>query len=263
MKPHLAAGERLRVPVRPTGVSRAAAVLLFVVLAVAGCTTSQTDDRPGPLQPPGTVPWEEALLLPGDPRLVTVSFIAGAEGPPTDPCTDQFEIDADEDRDKVQLTVREVPKAPPANATEVACSLGGKTRYVTVALDRPLGQRRLIDGARDEARAVIDATGEASRAAVRVASGAPGDAQAAGALGVDPASGCLWIEDANERTPILLAHPRYSAQLDSDPPAVLVENDVDVPAGQQVRLEGGFGIPSDSVPGCPVQGVPFVGVLSS
>lgn len=248
---------------RPTGVTRAAAVLLFVVLAVAGCTTSQTDHRPGPLQPPGTVPWEEALLLPGDPRLVTVRFTAGAEGPPTDPCVDQFEIDADEDGDKVRLTVREVPKALPSNASEVACSLGGNTRYVTVELGRPLGGRRLVDGARDEARGVIDATGEASRAAVRVASGAPGDARAGGVLGVDAASGCLWIEEPDGRTPVLLAHPRYSARLDSDPPAVLVENNVDVPAGSPVRLEGAFGVPSDAVPGCPVPGVPFVGVLSA
>ena len=244
--------------------TRGALLCLATVFLAAGCTgTPPGDDRRGLLQPAGTVPWEYALLLPGDPRLVTVRFTAGAEGPPSDPCVDQFEIDADEDGDKVQLTVREVPKALPANAAEVACSLGGNSRYVTVELDRPLGQRRLLDGARDEARDVIDATGEASRAAVRVASGAPSDVQTAGALGLDPASGCLWIANADGRTPVLLAHPRYSARLDSAPPAVLVEHNVDVPAGRQVRLKGAFGIPSDAVPGCPVPGVPFVGVLSS
>jgi hypothetical protein len=237
------------------------AASVVLLLALTGCTgTPDPPDRSGLLQPPGTMPWESALLLPGDPTLVTVSFVAGPEGPPSNPCADRFEIDADEAGDTVTLTVRELPPVSPPSDPAFACSLGGNRRYATADLDRPLGGRTLIDGSRDEDRPLTDASRDPARAAVRPVAGGR-DALLAGSLGIDRASGCLWVENPAGRTPVLLAHPRYSVRLDATP-AVLDEDNVPSLAGKQVRLGGGFVSRSDAVPGCPVSGEPFVGVLA-
>lgn len=236
--------------------------LLLAALLAAGCTGTQTDDdRPGALQLVGTVMWQDALLLPGDPTLITVRFVARPEGPPSDPCADRFEIDAAETGDEVELTVRALPHASPASSAAVACSLGGAQRYATAHLDRPWGGRRLVDGSRGEGRPLVDGTRDPARAAVRAAAGGQGDAQIAGKLGIDPGSGCLWVEGTSGRTPVLLAHPRYSVRLDTTPPEVLDEGGAPAPAGRQVRLGGATGTTGDAVRGCPVPGPPFVGLL--
>jgi hypothetical protein len=242
-------------------VNRAALLCLAVLLPASGCTDTPPDDRAGLLQPPGTVPWQDALVLPGDPTLVTVRFVAGPEGPPSDRCADRFEIEADETRDRVELTVREVPKASPAAGTDVACSLAGVQRYATADLDRPIGTRRVVDGSREEDRPLVDGSRDRARAAVRAELADPGDAQVAGTLGIDAASGCLWVETTTGRSPVLLAHPRYSVRLDSTPPVVAEDGGAPAAAGQQVRLAGAAGTAADAVPGCSIPGPPFVGVL--
>ena len=234
-----------------------------LLLALTGCTStpSAPDDRgrDGPVRD-GTVPWDDALLLPGDPTLITVRFTAGPEGPPTNPCADRFRIDADERDDSVRLTVREVPHA--TSGSGVACALGGVRRYATVDLDQPLGARRLVDGSRGERRSAVDGTRDPGRAAVRTAARSTGDAQVAGTLRADPRSGCLWVEDAGGRIPVLLAHPRYSVRLDSAPPAVVDDDNAVIDAGRAVRISGARGSGTDAVPGCAVPGPPFIGVLA-
>lgn len=241
------------------GASLCAAAISVAAFAVV--TDRDSGPAPGPAGLPaeGTRPWDQALLLPGDPSLVTVRFIAGRERPPGDPCAQQFTLEVDERSSQVQITVKEVPRPRPADGAAVACSLGGAVRYLTADLEQPLAGRRLLDGSVGQARPAEDLTGNAGRAAIRPDRGSGDDALLEGTLRVDEGSGCLWVEKGGTRTAVLIVGAQYSVRADPPRPGLYPEGNLPVEAGQQLRIAGSSGTNTDAVPGCPVPGAPFIG----
>lgn len=253
---------------RRAAVARAASVggASLCAAAVAVAAFALTPDRdtgpaPGPAGRPaeGTRPWDQALLLPGDPSLVTVRFMAGRERPASDPCARQFTLDVDERSSQVQITVKEVPRPTPADGAAMACSLGGVWRYLTADLEQPLAGRRLLDGSDGQARTAEDLTGDAGRAAIRPDRGSGDDALLEGTLRVDAGSGCLWVEKAGKDTAVLIVGAQYSVRPVPPRPGLYPEGNLPIEAGQQLRLAGSSGTNADAVPGCPVPGAPFIG----
>jgi hypothetical protein len=77
------------------------------------------------------VPWTKPAQVDGD--VVRLTYV-GSE------CRDDVSVDVEEDRRQVVLTVRETVRAR-------SCSDVGVAYEVEVRLDRPLGDRVLVDGA--------------------------------------------------------------------------------------------------------------------
>jgi hypothetical protein len=77
------------------------------------------------------VPWAKPAQVDGE--VVRISYV-GSE------CRDRARVDVQEDRRRVVLTVRET-------VTALSCSEVGVSYDLEVRLDRPLGDRELVDGA--------------------------------------------------------------------------------------------------------------------
>jgi hypothetical protein len=93
----------------------------------------------------GPPTWFEAARTDGR-RGVVVSFTGAA--PVTDPknaCQSDYRAFAVEREDEVEIRVRSIYRE--ADREPVACTLEGYGRTARVALRRPLGNRRLVDGA--------------------------------------------------------------------------------------------------------------------
>ena len=76
--------------------------------------------------------WERVAVV--SETKLKVSYV-GSE------CEDQRSVDVDEDNDSVTITIT-------ARSYASSCSDVGFLRTVNVSLDKPLGDRKLIDGAR-------------------------------------------------------------------------------------------------------------------
>jgi hypothetical protein len=85
---------------------------------------------------------EEGATSRDDGRWLSISFTGGPAG--TGPCDDNYSVGYLAGRTAVAFAIREIPGH--GSATTV-CDLVGYRRQVVVRLDRPLGQRVLIDAA--------------------------------------------------------------------------------------------------------------------
>ena len=102
----------------------------------------------------GPSTWFQAART-GGKRGVVVAFTGAA--PVTDPkdgCQFDYRALAVERADEVEITVRSVYR--PAHREPVACNLVGHGRTAEVKLRRPLGDRRLVDGANGDEVLVFD-----------------------------------------------------------------------------------------------------------
>ena len=108
-----------------------------LALALVGC------DR-GSTTPPSAVAVEGARTD-GDRGLV-LSFTGGSPTlDPSDPCWTGYRPEVAEAGGRVTVTIRAVPSKVPMPAN-FACHLVGYFRTAAVTLDRPLGQRAVLDG---------------------------------------------------------------------------------------------------------------------
>lgn len=87
-----------------------------------------------------------------------------------------------------------------------------------------------------------------------------------GVLRGDPNTGCLWLTDDGARgTPIVLLHDTAVADFGRSPWVVRNGAEVLATDGDRVSLGGGVG-PNGlqgAVPGCPVEGPPFIGYFAT
>ena len=88
---------------------------------------------------PRKIPWTSAEPV-GDGRTLRVVWTSGVE-----PCATLDRVEVDEGRDQVTVTLYEGPSraSPDAVCIEIAIN-----KVTEVRLKRPLGDRRIVDGAR-------------------------------------------------------------------------------------------------------------------
>ena len=129
---------------------RAALVLLIAAsLATAGCDGRATR------APVEEAPQIEGVRTEGD-RGLLLTFLGGP--PVTDipnPCAKSYGTDVDETDDQVVVTIRMLPAGIPM-PQEFACAAMGYFRTVSAKLGRPLGDRRMVDGATGQERRPFD-----------------------------------------------------------------------------------------------------------
>lgn len=146
-------------------------VLLSVVLA--GCADGGTSvSSGGPTTTGAADPAPATDLVDGSPLGdgswngarttsdgdILVSFIGGKPYQEGNACTVGYSADATESDEEVRLDITARSPARPATATAepVACTSEGYFRTLTVDLELPLGDRRLIEGQFDRVQPVFD-----------------------------------------------------------------------------------------------------------
>ena len=126
-------------------------LVLAAFLAAPGCDGGAT--RPVV----EAAPRVEGVRTDGD-RGLLLTFVGG---PPVtdipDPCAGSYRTDVDETADGVVVTIRTLPANIPS-PREFVCPAMGYFRTVSANLVRPLGDRRMIDGATGEVRRPFDST---------------------------------------------------------------------------------------------------------
>lgn len=126
-------------------------LLLAASLATVGCDSRAT--RPAV----EGAPQIEGARTEGE-RGLLLTFVGG---PPVtdvpDPCATSYRTEVDETDDRVVVTIRTLPATIPL-PREFACRAMGFFRTVSATLGRPLGDRRLIDGATGQERRPFDAS---------------------------------------------------------------------------------------------------------
>lgn len=131
---------------------RALPVLVLVAfLAGAGCDG-------GARRPEAETPTQiEGVRTEGE-RGLLLTFLGG---PPIsdipDPCAKTYETNVDETDDRVVITIRTLP-AGTQSPLDPLCPAIGHFRTVSANLDRPLGDRRMIDGATGQERRPFDSS---------------------------------------------------------------------------------------------------------
>jgi hypothetical protein len=106
---------------------------------------------------------------------------------------------------------------------------------------------------------------DVSRAAFLPGPGPGQDALGTGVLSGDPATGCLWLQQLTGApgTPLLLYSDTARADFSTTPFRLLDGERVLAVGGTPIEVGGGGLGPGGpaGVPGCPVSGAPFAGVL--
>jgi hypothetical protein len=130
---------------------RAPLVLCLAAFLVTGCEGGTT--RPVV----EAAPQVEGVRTDGD-RGLLLTFVGG---PPVtdipDPCAKSYRADVEETGDRVVITIRALPADIPL-PREFFCQAMGYFRTVSAKLDRPLGNRRMIDGATGQERRPFDSS---------------------------------------------------------------------------------------------------------
>ncbi|MFO7253356.1 MAG: hypothetical protein DIU60_021655 [Actinomycetes bacterium] len=133
----------------PTTARRPDAATLGPEAPASGSPHDTPDTVPEPSASPATpkggtvnprkVPWTSAEPV-GDGRTIRVVWTSGVE-----PCATLDRVEVDEGRDQVTVTLYEGPSraSPDAVCIEIAIN-----KVTEVRLKRPLGDRRIVDGAR-------------------------------------------------------------------------------------------------------------------
>lgn len=110
-----------------------------------GAPTPLPNPSPSPVTPKGgtldprKVPWEEAEPT-GDGRTIRVVWSSGVE-----PCATLDRVDVSETDKKVTITLYEGPLRASPDAVCIQIAI---TKVTEVRLDKPLGDREIVDGAR-------------------------------------------------------------------------------------------------------------------
>ena len=86
---------------------------------------------------------------------VLIAFVGGKPYQEGNGCTVDYSADVTESDEEVRVDITARSPAPPAGEP-VACTLEGYVRTLTVDLERPLGDRRLIEGQFDQVQPVFD-----------------------------------------------------------------------------------------------------------
>lgn len=140
----------------------ASAVLVAAAL-VAGCGgdggSAAADDGEGH-------PWMSARLS-QDQQSLTIHALGMAPWVEGDPCTMAISAVATETDEQVTVSVAARRPPNPFDQELVTCDLAGNTHTETVALEQPLGDRRVVDGHDGRINEVRDARGGCVQAAVR------------------------------------------------------------------------------------------------
>lgn len=122
-----------------------------LVLATAGCSDDREPDGEWRVTPLGPGSWRGVRTTPeGGLRVVLIGAAEYREG---NPCTVDYRGEAIEDASVVRVRVL---SRTPAGGGEAICTLEGYTRWFDVALDRPLGGRRVIEDQFDREHPVFD-----------------------------------------------------------------------------------------------------------
>lgn len=77
-------------------------------------------------------------------RILTVGFVGAAPG--SGPCSAEYEMQVYESDHAVAVVVQEVARPPSTTTGTVVCAAVGYGRRLTTTLERPLGNRVLVDG---------------------------------------------------------------------------------------------------------------------
>ena len=131
------------------GVRRAAVTLLAGPVLLAACNSGQTRSL---TRPPVAI---EGLRTEGDRSLLLVFVGRSPRLDPSDPCWEGYRPDVVETGATVTLTIRRVPSPEPGPGSS-ACTTEGHHRAVVVELRRPVGERRIVDGATGRTRRPFD-----------------------------------------------------------------------------------------------------------
>lgn len=120
------------------------AVVALVVVAIASCSSTRLSSRADDIADPSPVNWSPAEATVAGSR-VTLHFVSGAEYNASDPCTARFTAAVSESATEVHIKVTRWRPRPTPPATFAGCFLIGYGRTLTVELDQPLQNRRLVN----------------------------------------------------------------------------------------------------------------------
>jgi hypothetical protein len=129
----------------PSGATRAPDVATIAPTPDPSAGAGDVVPSPSPATPKGgtvdprKVPWEKAEPT-GDGRTIRVVWSSGVE-----PCATLDRVDVSETGKKVTITLYEGPLRASPDAVCIQIAI---TKVTEVRLDKPLGDREIVDGAR-------------------------------------------------------------------------------------------------------------------
>ena len=128
---------------------RTAVTLLAGPVLLAACNSGETRSL---TPPPAAI---DGLRTEGD-RSLFLAFVGGSPRlEPSDPCWEGYQPDVVETGTTVTVTIRRIPSPEPQPGL-FACTAEGYQRAVVVELTRPVGDRRIVDGATRRERRPFD-----------------------------------------------------------------------------------------------------------